>query len=431
MTTAQDSGRVYALLADGTTVEIREARPEDFDAVLAMHEAMAPGNIYLRFFSHSRRSAEIEARRICRDPGKPGSAALLALLDGELVGVASYAGHPPRAGRGRVRGGRPHAPQGHRHPAARAPGLAGPEPPDHHVHGQHAEREHGHAQGVRRRRPARAAALRRRGLPADVPAAPGRGRYRAGHLPQRRGRTGEQRGRGQPAAHLRARVGRGDRRQPPPGGDRPDNPGEHPPRRVRGPPVHGEPAGPADQRRPVPGLRARPARARRPGRHRGARPGRARRGRAVRPARRALARGDHVRPGRRGLRRPARGVPPARHAAGGSRLLRRGRARHRPGRHVRRHPAPSRRGRAHVAVRRGRRRPGRPAVPARRGDLLVRLGGQQARRVRQRHADVVGTRRHDQAGRAVPGVVRQPAQVRPDGPPGRREAARAHRARRR
>ena len=97
MTTAQDSGRVYALLADGTTVEIREARPEDFNAVLAMHEAMAPGNIYLRFFSHSRRSAEIEARRICRDPGKPGSAALLALLDGELVGVASYAGHSGQA----------------------------------------------------------------------------------------------------------------------------------------------------------------------------------------------------------------------------------------------------------------------------------------------------------------------------------------------
>src|SRR5207342_1583691 len=102
MSTAQDTGRVYARLADGTTVEIREAGPDDVDAVLAMHEAMAPDNIYLRFFSSSRRSAEIEARRICRDPdpGKPGSAALLALLDGELVGVASYAGrtgHPGRA----------------------------------------------------------------------------------------------------------------------------------------------------------------------------------------------------------------------------------------------------------------------------------------------------------------------------------------------
>ena len=91
MSTAQDTGRVYALLADGTTVEIREAGPGDFDAVLAMHEAMAPDNIYLRFFSYSQRSAKTEARRICRDPA-PGNAALLALRDGELLGVASYAG---------------------------------------------------------------------------------------------------------------------------------------------------------------------------------------------------------------------------------------------------------------------------------------------------------------------------------------------------
>ncbi|MGH3419780.1 MAG: GNAT family N-acetyltransferase, partial [Streptosporangiaceae bacterium] len=99
MSTAQDAGRVYALLADGTTAEIRQARPGDFDAVRAMHEAMAPDNIYLRFFSYSRRSAETEARRICRDPA-PGSAALLALIDGELAGVASYAGltgHPGQA----------------------------------------------------------------------------------------------------------------------------------------------------------------------------------------------------------------------------------------------------------------------------------------------------------------------------------------------
>src|ERR1700749_3553295 len=99
MSTTQDTGRVYALLADGTTVEIREAGPEDFDAVVAMHEAMAPDNIYLRFFSYSPRSAEIEARRICQDPAQ-GSAALLALLDGEVVGVASCAGligHPGQA----------------------------------------------------------------------------------------------------------------------------------------------------------------------------------------------------------------------------------------------------------------------------------------------------------------------------------------------
>jgi acyl-CoA synthetase (NDP forming)/GNAT superfamily N-acetyltransferase len=89
MSTAQDTGQVYALLADGTTVEIRQAGPDDFDAVRAMHEAMSPDNVYMRFFSYSRRSAETEARRICTDPA-PGSAALLALGDGKLVGVASY-----------------------------------------------------------------------------------------------------------------------------------------------------------------------------------------------------------------------------------------------------------------------------------------------------------------------------------------------------
>jgi acyl-CoA synthetase (NDP forming)/GNAT superfamily N-acetyltransferase len=79
----------YALLADGTTVEIRLATPEDFDAVKAMHQAMSPDNIYLRFFSFSPLSAENEAERICR-AGAPGRVALLALAAGEVVGVASY-----------------------------------------------------------------------------------------------------------------------------------------------------------------------------------------------------------------------------------------------------------------------------------------------------------------------------------------------------
>jgi hypothetical protein len=74
----------YALLADGTTVEIRLATPEDFDAVKAMHAAMSPDNIYLRFFSFSPLSAENEAERICR-AGAPGRVALLALAAGEVV----------------------------------------------------------------------------------------------------------------------------------------------------------------------------------------------------------------------------------------------------------------------------------------------------------------------------------------------------------
>ena len=66
---AQAAGRAYALLADGSMVEIRPAGPADFDAVKAMHEAMSPDNIYMRFFSLSKLAAETEARRICRIPG--------------------------------------------------------------------------------------------------------------------------------------------------------------------------------------------------------------------------------------------------------------------------------------------------------------------------------------------------------------------------
>ena len=93
MSTAQagvGSGQVYALLADGTTVEIRPAGPDDFGVVKAMHEALSPDNTYLRFFNLSRTAAGTEARRICRDPS-PDQVALLALSDGEVAGCASYA----------------------------------------------------------------------------------------------------------------------------------------------------------------------------------------------------------------------------------------------------------------------------------------------------------------------------------------------------
>src|SRR5581483_1046078 len=83
------SSAVYALLADGTTVEIRPAAPGDYDAVKAMHQAMSPDNTYMRFFNVSRLSAETEARRICLDP-RPGQASLLALAGGQVAGVASY-----------------------------------------------------------------------------------------------------------------------------------------------------------------------------------------------------------------------------------------------------------------------------------------------------------------------------------------------------
>ena len=84
-----ETAGVYALLADGSTVQIRPAAAGDFAAVKAMHEAMSPDNAYLRFFSISRTAAEREARRVTREPGHD-HAALLALYGAEVVGVASY-----------------------------------------------------------------------------------------------------------------------------------------------------------------------------------------------------------------------------------------------------------------------------------------------------------------------------------------------------
>jgi len=79
----------YALLTDGTTVLIRQARPDDEAAVRKMHAQMSPGNAYLRFFSISPLAADREAARVSR-PAGPDHCALLAWLGDELVGVASY-----------------------------------------------------------------------------------------------------------------------------------------------------------------------------------------------------------------------------------------------------------------------------------------------------------------------------------------------------
>ena len=79
----------YALLTDGTTIEIRPARPDDFDAVRDMHAKMSQENLYLRFFSMSPIAATQEARRICREPS-PDHAALLGVLAGQVVGCGAY-----------------------------------------------------------------------------------------------------------------------------------------------------------------------------------------------------------------------------------------------------------------------------------------------------------------------------------------------------
>ena len=89
MTALTAPGCSYALLADGTTITIRRARPDDFAQVKRLHDEMSPDNLYLRFFSLSRNASEQEARRVTRDDGSLRGA-LLGFLGEDLVGVASY-----------------------------------------------------------------------------------------------------------------------------------------------------------------------------------------------------------------------------------------------------------------------------------------------------------------------------------------------------
>jgi acyl-CoA synthetase (NDP forming)/GNAT superfamily N-acetyltransferase len=84
-------GCSYALLADGSTITIRPARPDDFAQVKRLHDEMSPDNLYLRFFSLSRNAAEQEARRVTRaDDGPRAHGALLGFLGEDLAGLASY-----------------------------------------------------------------------------------------------------------------------------------------------------------------------------------------------------------------------------------------------------------------------------------------------------------------------------------------------------
>ncbi|MET9450541.1 bifunctional acetate--CoA ligase family protein/GNAT family N-acetyltransferase [Streptomyces cinerochromogenes] len=80
---------VHALLADGTTVRIRQAGPADREKVQRLYEEMAPQNLRLRFFSVSPSSARQAAERVARGE-RPGYRALAAECGGRLVGLAEY-----------------------------------------------------------------------------------------------------------------------------------------------------------------------------------------------------------------------------------------------------------------------------------------------------------------------------------------------------
>ncbi|MFF7701165.1 bifunctional acetate--CoA ligase family protein/GNAT family N-acetyltransferase [Streptomyces lydicus] len=86
---ASRTREVCALLADGSTVRLREACPDDRERVLRLYEEMSADNLRRRFFAVSRRSGEQAANRLCAPP-RPGHRTLVALQGDQLIGVAEY-----------------------------------------------------------------------------------------------------------------------------------------------------------------------------------------------------------------------------------------------------------------------------------------------------------------------------------------------------
>lgn len=87
------SGRAtstYALLTDGSTIEIRQPTADDEPAVRALFDELTPQSRYLRFMGSAPASASAEsAARICRPAGSDHGA-VIAIRAGEVVGVAEY-----------------------------------------------------------------------------------------------------------------------------------------------------------------------------------------------------------------------------------------------------------------------------------------------------------------------------------------------------
>lgn len=83
------SGGVDVLLADGKIATLRLIRPSDHDALVALHESIGDDNVRLRFFSLNRTAARTYAEHLSAAPEHGGPITLVALLDDELVAVAS------------------------------------------------------------------------------------------------------------------------------------------------------------------------------------------------------------------------------------------------------------------------------------------------------------------------------------------------------
>ncbi|KAF0647351.1 MULTISPECIES: bifunctional acetate--CoA ligase family protein/GNAT family N-acetyltransferase [Streptomyces] len=82
----------HALLADGSTVCVRPAVPEDAPRVLRFYEDLSERTARLRFLATGHRSAELAAARVAEAPG--GHRVLVAEAAGRILGIADFTRAP-------------------------------------------------------------------------------------------------------------------------------------------------------------------------------------------------------------------------------------------------------------------------------------------------------------------------------------------------
>jgi acyl-CoA synthetase (NDP forming)/GNAT superfamily N-acetyltransferase len=85
-----------ALASDGSVVRIRPIRVEDEQALGEINHRVSDRTIYLRFFGISRAAADEHTHHLAAADPLRGQVALVAEIDGQVVGVASY--EPTRPG---------------------------------------------------------------------------------------------------------------------------------------------------------------------------------------------------------------------------------------------------------------------------------------------------------------------------------------------
>ncbi|HWG26604.1 GNAT family N-acetyltransferase [Actinospica sp.] len=91
--TTIDRADAYALLTDGRAVRLRSATPADWQAVHDFAATLGPDSVYRRFFGSPRDPGVILADLVCApqpEHGPPTHGGLLAVLDGEIVGLADW-----------------------------------------------------------------------------------------------------------------------------------------------------------------------------------------------------------------------------------------------------------------------------------------------------------------------------------------------------